>query len=94
MFPQGRMQDFGQGGQRTFDPRGEALSPIFGQNCLKKLQDFWKKSWGQGSPGAPLDPLVSIPYLNVRFLTCTTHNEYQPHLVPHIKGFCRVEHGE
>ena len=59
---QRRIQDCGQGGQRSFDPRG-ALSPKFAQNreffpeTYLKTAWFWKKSWGQGGPD-PQGPQV------------------------------------
>ena len=31
---QARIQDFGQGGQWSFDPKGGALSPKFAQNKI------------------------------------------------------------
>ena len=67
---QGRIQDFGQGGQWSFDPRGEAqqnfkprgaLRPKFAQIRDFSLKIAWnlggKGRWGR-APRAPLDPPV------------------------------------
>ena len=60
----GRIQDFGQGGQRSFDARG-ALSSKFAQNCLKTAW-LWETSWGQGGGGS-LDPPVQRLSCTMRF---------------------------
>ncbi len=52
---QGRIQDFGQGGQWSFDPRGESPGPAFPQN-----RGFALKLPETPGARAPLDPLVGI----------------------------------
>ncbi len=59
--PQARIQDFGQGGQRSFDTKG-ALSKKFAQNRGFSLKIAWKlhdlKNLGarEGPPGSATDP--------------------------------------
>ena len=59
---QARIQDFGQGGQRSFDPKG-ALSLQFAQNRGFPLKlpancMILKKSWVQGGPGPQGPPWI------------------------------------
>ena len=66
-----RIQDFGEGGQQSFDPKGGDLSPNLAQNRgfpLKiacKLHDFEEilgaRGGGPGPPGPPLDPRLHFP---------------------------------
>ncbi len=62
--PQARIQDFGQGGQQSFNPKGDPepnllkirVFPLkFPKNCMIK-----KKIGGKGGPQAPLDPLLLL----------------------------------
>ncbi len=64
---QARIQDCGQGGQRSFDLRG-TLNPKFAQNrCFpsKLPENALKKYWGKEAwvPRALLDPLMSLVLL-------------------------------
>ncbi len=57
---QARIQDFGQGGQQSFNPKG-GLSPKFAQNKGFSLKIAWKLHDFEeilGARGAPLDPLL------------------------------------
>ena len=63
MTSQARIQDFGQGGQWSFDPKG-GLSPKFAQNRGFPLKIAWKlhdfeEILGAGLPGPPGSATVS-----------------------------------
>ena len=66
-----RIQDSGQRGQWSFDPRGAGAQNLlqnrgFYLKIASKLRDFEKKSWGQGGARAPRQPGSASAERNAR----------------------------